>query len=91
MNVDFGPNKTLVEVIKEGVFGATYFRDIFSGVNDKWYRKLWKVFDELGDIGQKIYCSNYYDCSVNAYIVNCGTSLRFSENNGWIYPIDPYG
>ena len=48
-------------------------------------------FDELGDIGQKIYCSNYYDCSVNAYIVNCGTSLRFWENNGWIYPIDPYG
>ena len=42
MNVDFGPNKTLVEVIKEGVFGATYFRDIFSGINDKWYRKLWK-------------------------------------------------
>ena len=91
MNVDFGANKTLVEVIKEGVFEGTYFRDIFSGINDKWYRKLWKEFDELGDIGQKIYCSNYYDASVNKYSVNCGTSLRFWEKNGWIDPIDPYG
>ena len=47
INVDFGPNKTLVEVIKEGVFGGTYFRDIFYGINDKWYKTLWKEFDEL--------------------------------------------
>ena len=46
INVDFGPNKTL-EVIKEGVFGGTYFRDIFYGINDKWYKTLWKEFDEL--------------------------------------------
>ena len=45
INVDFGPNKTLVEVIKEGVFGGTYFRDIFYGINDKWYKTLWKEFD----------------------------------------------
>ena len=45
--MDFGPNKTLVEVIKEGVFGGTYFRDIFYGINDKWYKTLWKEFDEL--------------------------------------------
>ena len=47
INVDFGPNKTLVEVIKGGVFGGTYFRDIFYGINDKWYKTLWKEFDEL--------------------------------------------
>ena len=45
--MDFGSNKTLVEVIKEGVFGGTYFRDIFYGINDKWYKTLWKEFDEL--------------------------------------------
>ena len=38
MNMDFGTNKTPVEVIKEGVFGGTYFRDIDCGVNGKWYR-----------------------------------------------------
>ena len=33
--VDFGANKTLLEVIKEGAFGVTYFRDIYSCVNGK--------------------------------------------------------
>ena len=34
----FRPNKTPGEVIREGTFGGTYFRDIYSGVNGKWYR-----------------------------------------------------
>ena len=46
--------KSPVEVIKEGAFGGTYFRDIYSGANGKWHRKSWKKFDELGDIDQKI-------------------------------------
>ena len=29
--------KTLVEVIKEGEFRWTSFRDIYSGINGKWY------------------------------------------------------
>ena len=29
-------NKTLIEVIREGAFGGTYFRDIYSGINEKW-------------------------------------------------------
>ena len=33
--MDFGTNKKLVQIIKEGAFGGTYFRDIYSGVNDK--------------------------------------------------------
>ena len=52
--MDFGANKTPVEVIKEGAFGGTYFRDIYSGVNGKWYRKSWKEFDELKSINQNI-------------------------------------
>ena len=34
-------------MIKEGTFGATYFRDIYSGINDKLYKKLWKEFDDF--------------------------------------------
>ena len=34
--MDFGTNKTPLEMIKEGSFGGTYFRDIYSGVNNKW-------------------------------------------------------
>ena len=89
--MDFGVNKTPVEVIKEGAFRGTYFRNIFAGINGKWYRKLWKEFDELKNIDRGYYCSNYYDVSVSKYGVKCGTSLRFWENKGWINPVDPYG
>ena len=86
--MDFGANKTPIEVIKEGAFRGTYFTEIYSGVTGKWYKKSWKEFDQLKDIDQKYYCSDYYDVSVNKYGVKCGTSLRFWENKGWI---DPYG
>ena len=45
--MDTDTNKRPVEVIKEGGFGGTYFRDIYSGVNGKWYRKTWKELDKL--------------------------------------------
>ena len=32
MNIDSGENKTSIEVSKEGTFGGTYFRNIYSGV-----------------------------------------------------------
>ena len=76
----FGANKTPFQVIKEGAFGRMYFRDIYSGVSRKWYKKSWKEFDHLKDIDQKYYCSIYYDVSVNKYGVKCRTSLRFWEN-----------
>ena len=31
--MDFGANKTPVEMIKEGAFGRTYFRNIYSSIN----------------------------------------------------------
>ena len=40
--MDFKPNKTPVEIINEGAFGGTYFRDIYSGVNNKWHKNSWK-------------------------------------------------
>ena len=39
--MDFGANKTSVEVIEEGAFGGTYIRNICSNVNEKWYTKSW--------------------------------------------------
>ena len=55
----FSANITPVQVIKQGTFGGTYFRDIYSSVNDKWYKNSWKEFGVLKDIDQKYYCSNY--------------------------------
>ena len=89
--MDFGANKMPDEVTNKGSFGGTYFRDIFSGVNGRWYKKTWKEFDQLKNIYQKFYCADYYDVSFNKYGVKCGTLLRFWKNNGWINEIDPYG
>ena len=89
--MDFGTNKTPVEMIKEDSFGGAYFRDIYSSINGKWYKNSWKEFDVLENIDQKYYCSDYHDVSVNKCGVKCGTSLRFWENKGWINKQDPYG
>ena len=89
--MDFDANKTLVEVIREGAFGGTYFREIYSSANGKWYKKSWEEFDQLENIAQKYYFSDYYDMNVNKYGIKYETSLRFWENKGCINKIDPYG
>ena len=88
--MDFGPNKIPVEVIREVASGGIYFRDIYSSVNGKWYKKSWKVLDQLKKIDHKFYCPDYY-VSINKYGVKFRTSLRFWENKSWINEIDPYG
>ena len=45
--MNFGANKTPVEINKEGAFGGTCFRDIYSSVNNKWYKKSWKELFRL--------------------------------------------
>ena len=89
--MNFSPNKTPIEIIKEDAFGGTYFRDIYSSINKKWYKNSWKEFLQLKNIDVKFYASDYYDVNVNKYGVKCETSLRFWENKGWINKIDPYG
>ena len=78
--MDFKPN-----------IGGTYFRDIYSSVNDKFYKDSWNEFKELENFDKKYYASDFYDVSVNKYGVECGTSLRFWESKGCINEIDPYG
>ena len=43
--MSFSPNKTPIKITKEGAFGGTYFRDIYSGINEKWYKNSWKEFE----------------------------------------------
>ena len=63
--MDFGANKMPIEVIREGTFGGTYFRGIYSSVTRKWYKKSWKESDQLKNIDQKFHCSDYYQVSIN--------------------------
>ena len=76
------PNKTPIEVIREGAFGGTYFRNIYFDINEKWYKNSWKEFVQLKNINLKFYASDYYDVNVNKYFVKCRISLRFWENKG---------
>ena len=87
----FRPNISPVEVIRKGAFGGTYFRDIYFGVNDRWYNNGSKEFKELESIDKKYYGSDFYDVSLNFYGVKCGINLRFWGKKGWINGIDPYG
>ena len=48
----------------------------YSGANGKWYRNSWKEFNELKNIDEEFYCSNYYDVELNNYKVKTGASLR---------------
>ena len=89
--MNFSPNETPVQVIKEVAFGGTYFRDIYSGIKEKWYKNSWKEFVYLKNIDAKLYASDYYNVNVNKCGVKCGTSLRFWKNKGWINKIDHYG
>ena len=88
--MNFSPNKTPIEVIREGVFGGTYFRDLYSGINEKGYKNSWKEFVQLKNIDAKFYGPDYYVVNVNKYGVKYRTSLRFWENRSWINDIDPY-
>ena len=76
----FKPNANHVEIIKKGAFGGTYFRDIYSKVNDKFYKNSWKEFKELEGIDKKYYASGFYDVSINIYGVKCEISIRFWES-----------
>ena len=49
----FKPNINPVEIIKKGALGGTYFRDIYSKVNGKFYKDSWKEFKELSGIEKK--------------------------------------
>ena len=51
---DLKANISPIDVIKKDAFGGTYFRDIYSNVNNKFYKNAWKEFKELKDIDKKI-------------------------------------
>ena len=58
--MNFSPNKTPIEVIREGAFGGCtfsnyYFGDIYSGINEKWYKNSWKEFVQFKNIDAKFY------------------------------------
>ena len=83
----FLPNKSPEEMIREGCFGGSYFRPLFSrnlGItirND--FKELPTSWYEGLDI-TKFLISPDYDPEVNKYKVKCGQSIEEWEAAGWI-------
>ena len=47
--IELRPKKSPIEVIKEGSFGGTDFRGIYSNVNNKWYKNSSKEFEKFSE------------------------------------------
>jgi hypothetical protein len=90
---EFRPNLTPREMFLEGIFGGTYWRPIYSSINNKKYENYHKKFPKSWwkDISENKLTSSIFDVSINKYKVKSGTSLEYWENKKWIKPIDPYG
>ena len=48
--MDFSPIKAPIEIITESAFGGTYFRDVYSNINKKWYKNSSKEFVHLKNL-----------------------------------------
>ena len=62
--MDFCPNKKPIQIIREGAFGGTYFRDVYSNINKKMVQKFMeRIYSS--NIDPKFYALDYYDINVN--------------------------
>ena len=84
--MDFGANKTSVEVIKEVSFVGTNLQIFILVLMVNGTKIHGKNL-----MSSKILIGGIIKYGVNKYGVKCGTSLKFWENKGWINSIDPYG
>lgn len=84
---DFNPNKSPSELLREGSFGGSYFRPLYSKrlritISDD-YLELPSSWVEGLDVGQYL-TSSTYNPEANKFKVMCGQSIEQWEENGWI-------
>ncbi|KAF1808297.1 hypothetical protein P152DRAFT_405752 [Eremomyces bilateralis CBS 781.70] len=85
---DFQPNKSPSEILREGSFGGTYFRPLYSKalgttISDDW-RELPSSWVKGLNIS-KFLTSSEYDPTINKFGVACGQSIEEWEAAGWIH------
>ncbi|ROV90634.1 hypothetical protein VMCG_10006 [Cytospora schulzeri] len=86
-NPDFNPNKSPSELLREGSFGGSYFRPLYSKtlgviISDD-YLELPASWVEGLNVAQYL-TSPTYDPEANKFKVMCGQSIEQWEENGWI-------
>lgn len=84
---DFNPNKSPSELLREGAFGGSYFRPLYSKklgvtVSDD-YLELPGSWIEGLNVSQYL-TSPTYNPDANKFKVACGQSIEQWEENGWI-------
>jgi hypothetical protein len=89
--MNFEPDYTPQQMFSMGVFGGTYFRDIYSSVTKKYYHNSSKEFKFLKDIPIEYIESDECNVNRNYFKVKAGTSLKYWESKNWIKEQDPYG
>ena len=96
----FTPNKTPPELLREGIFGGSYFRPLFSRTlgttlgsstsTHDWSDLPSSWYEGLDT--QRFLTSGEYRAEVNKYGVKCGQSIEEWEAQGWInHEWDPRG
>ncbi|KAL8935242.1 MAG: hypothetical protein Q9216_005525 [Gyalolechia sp. 2 TL-2023] len=84
---EFNPNKSPEEMLREGCFGGSYFRPLYSRylgitVTDD-YKELPFAWTDGIDV-KKSLTSPEYNPDVNKFKVSCGQSIEEWEAAGWI-------
>ncbi|KAI0393123.1 hypothetical protein F5Y17DRAFT_467115 [Xylariaceae sp. FL0594] len=83
----FTPNKSPEDVIREGSFGGSYWRPLYSRRLRTTIADDWRELPESWTAGLSIerhLTSPTYDPEVNKYGVACGQSIEEWEAAGWI-------
>lgn len=88
---DFKPNLTPKEIFEMGSFGGTYWRPIYSSINDRSYENQHTKYNFLKNIDKNLLTRQIYDKKINKYNVEVGSTLKFWESKGWISKLHPYG
>ncbi|KAI1213151.1 uncharacterized protein F4807DRAFT_471605 [Annulohypoxylon truncatum] len=83
----FTPNKSPEAIIREGSFGGTYWRPLYSHHLHTTISEDWRELPLSWTSGldaQKYLTNETYDPEVNKYGVSCGQSIEEWEAAGWI-------
>lgn len=84
---DFTPNKTPAEVMREGAFGGSYFRPLYSKrlrtTISGDHAELPADWTAGLDVGRYL-TAREYDAEANKFKVACGQSIEEWEAAGWI-------
>ncbi|KAI1338252.1 hypothetical protein F5Y15DRAFT_417301 [Xylariaceae sp. FL0016] len=84
---EFRPNKSPEAIIREGSFGGSYWRSLYSSRLRTTIANDWRELPSSWVEGlsvERFLTSDTYDPEVNKYGVACGQSIEAWEAAGWI-------